>query len=59
MTYPDAAHLGGITKWVTGFNIIESQNCYILNFGWSEELSFPQLATNVEGDNMFDAEFLR
>ena len=45
--------MNGITKWITGIDMINNQNCYIINFGWSEELSFPQLIVNPDIDNIF------
>ena len=47
--------MNGITKWITGIDMINNQNCYIINFGWSEELSFPQLIVNPNIDNIFEA----
>ena len=42
-----------MTKWITGLDLIRNQNCYLLNFGWSEELSLPQLRLVRGHENHF------
>ena len=43
---PDISQLGEISKWIAGGSKI--QNCYILNFGWPDEISHPQIKFNFK-----------
>ena len=57
---PDTGQLGGLTKLIGGADLIRKRNCYALNFGWSEELSVPQLVVNLDNDDqIFKAEMVR
>ena len=47
---PDISQLGEISKWIAGGSKI--QNCYILNFGWPDEISLPQLKFSLIRKNM-------
>ena len=51
---PEADQLGGLTKLIGGADLIRKRNCYALNFGWSEELSVPQLVVNLDNSNNVD-----
>ena len=55
---PEVNQLGGLMKWITGFDSVNGQNCMILNFGWLAENSLPQLVTNID-DEVFDVEIVR
>ena len=56
---PEVNQLGGLMKWITGFDSVNGQNCMILNFGWLAENSLPQLVTNIDNDEVFDVEIVR
>ena len=42
--------MGQISKWILGFDVFKNQNCYILNFGWSLEISIPMFLFNENVD---------
>ena len=56
---PEYSNLGGLTRWLTGEDYINYKNCFAINFGWPQQLSMPQTETNIEDDEVFDAEIVR
>ena len=56
---PDVDQLGGLTKWTSGLDFIKYQNCYLLNFGWREEISLPQLVFDDDYDRKLNFEMIR
>ena len=39
---------------MSGSEVTQYQNCFVLNFGWSEEISLPQLILSLEDDEALD-----
>ena len=56
---PEVEQLGGLTKHITGHDYVNNMNCYSISFGWTQELSVPQLKVNLDNDQILNAEMVR